>query len=79
VGVVTVIVAQGVRLVGVRVRVEVGTAGGMAAQTKLLFAPFLFASLLVGPGDSVALPATVFAATTAWLLATAVDQRRAPS
>ena len=55
--------------------VAVGAAAGMAAQTKLLFAPLLFASLLIGPGDSAALPATVFAAASAWLLATAIDQR----
>jgi H+/Cl- antiporter ClcA len=58
--------------------VAVGAAAGMAAQTKLLFAPLLFASLLVGPGDSAVLPATVFAAASAWLLATAIDQRRPP-
>ena len=55
--------------------VAVGAAAGMAAQTKLLFAPLLFASLLVGPGDSAVLPATVFAAASAWLLVTAIDQR----
>jgi H+/Cl- antiporter ClcA len=58
--------------------VAVGAAAGMAAQTKLLVAPLLFASLLVGPGDSAVLPATVFAAASAWLLATAIDQRRPP-
>jgi H+/Cl- antiporter ClcA len=56
--------------------VAVGAAAGMAAQTKLLFAPLLFASLLVGPGDAAVLPATVFSAASAWLLVTAIDQRR---
>jgi H+/Cl- antiporter ClcA len=46
--------------------VAVGAAAGMAALTRLLIAPVLFAALLVGrPGLDVA-PAAVLASTSAW-------------
>jgi len=53
----------------------VGTAAGMAAQTRLLFSPLLFATLLVGTAGAGALPPTVFAVVTAWLLTTAITAR----
>jgi H+/Cl- antiporter ClcA len=55
--------------------VSVGTAAGMAAQTRLLFSPLLFATLLVGSAGAGALPPTVFAVVTAWLLTTALTAR----
>ena len=55
--------------------IAVGTAAGMAAQTRLLFAPLLFASLMVGHAGLDTISPTVFAAVSAWLLAFAVNQR----
>lgn len=55
--------------------IAVGTGAGMAAQTRLLFSPLLFAALLVGSAGTDTLPATVFATVTAWLLATALNTR----
>jgi H+/Cl- antiporter ClcA len=57
--------------------VAVGTAGGMAATTRLLITPALFASLLVGTAGLDAVPAAVLAAAAAWLTISALD-RRAP-
>jgi chloride channel protein, CIC family len=57
--------------------VAVGTAGGMAAATRLLITPALFASLLVGTAGLDAVPAAVLAAAAAWLTIAALD-RRAP-
>lgn len=55
--------------------IAVGTAAGMAAQTRLLFSPLLFAALLVGSAGTDTLPAAVFAAVSAWLLTTALTTR----
>ena len=55
--------------------IAVGTAAGMAAQTRLLFSPLLFATLLVGSAGSDTLPPAVFATVTAWLLTTALTTR----
>lgn len=55
--------------------VAVGTAAGMAAMTRLLFASLLFAALLVGIPGLDAIPAAVMAATGAWLTRTALDRR----
>ena len=55
--------------------VAVGTAAGMAAMTRLLFAPVLFAALLVGRDGLDAIPAAVLAATAAWLIINAVERR----
>jgi H+/Cl- antiporter ClcA len=55
--------------------VAVGAAAGMAAQTRLLFAPLLFALLLVGKPGLDATPAAVFAAVAAWLTVAALDAR----
>jgi H+/Cl- antiporter ClcA len=58
--------------------IAVGSAAGMAAQTRLLISPLLLASLLVGPEGSDLIPAAVLAAATAWILATALERRRLP-
>jgi H+/Cl- antiporter ClcA len=55
--------------------IAVGTAAGMAAQTRLLFAPAIFAALLVGSAGAGATPAAVLASVAAWLTATALDRR----
>ncbi len=55
--------------------IAVGTAAGMAAQSRLLFAPLLFSSLLVGQAGVETIPAAVFAAVSAWLLSTALHNR----
>lgn len=55
--------------------VAVGTGAGMAAQTRLLFSPLLFAALLVGSAGTGALPATVAAVVCAWLLSSALNAR----
>ena len=56
--------------------VAVGTAAGMAAMTRLLFASLLFSALLVGSTGADTIPAAVFAATAAWLVSAALDRRR---
>ena len=48
--------------------VTVGAAAGMAAMTRLLFAPLLFSVLLVGQSGLQTMPAAVLAAATAWIL-----------
>jgi H+/Cl- antiporter ClcA len=55
--------------------VAVGAAAGMAAQTRLLFSPLLFATLLVGKAGLDATPAAVLAAAAAWLTIAAVLPR----
>lgn len=55
--------------------VAVGTAAGMAAATRLLFASLLFAGLLVGTPGLDAIPAAALAAVAAWLTMAAIDQR----
>jgi H+/Cl- antiporter ClcA len=54
------------------VAIAIGCAAGMAAQTRLLIAPVLFASLLVGSGGLDAIPAAVLAASAAWLTLSAL-------
>jgi H+/Cl- antiporter ClcA len=56
--------------------VAVGTAAGMAAMTRLLFALLLFSALLVGTAGADTIPAAVFAAAGAWLVSATLDQRR---
>jgi hypothetical protein len=56
--------------------VAVGTAAGMAAMTRLLFASLLFSALLVGTAGVDTIPAAVFAAAGAWLVSATLDQRR---
>jgi H+/Cl- antiporter ClcA len=57
------------------VAVAIGTAAGMAAMTRLLLTPMLFASLLVGLQGVDTIPASVLAASAAWLAMRAIDQR----
>jgi H+/Cl- antiporter ClcA len=61
------------------VAVAIGAAAGMAAQTRLLFAPLLFAELLVGQGGLDATPAAVLAAASAWLAMSALEKRAHPA
>jgi H+/Cl- antiporter ClcA len=57
--------------------VAVGAAAGMAATTRLLLTPMLFAALLVGLDGVDAVPAAVLAACAAWITASALDRRPA--
>ena len=57
------------------VAVAIGAAGGMAAMTRLLLTPMLFAALLVGLEGVDTVPAAVLAASAAWLAMRAIDQR----
>jgi H+/Cl- antiporter ClcA len=57
--------------------VSVGAAAGMGAQTRLLFAPILFAMLLVGTNGTATVSAAVLASAAAWLAGTALDRRAA--
>ncbi len=59
--------------------VEVGTAAGMAAVTRLLFASLIFSALLVGPTGADTIPAAVLAAASAWLVASAWERRMSES
>ncbi len=59
--------------------VAVGTAAGTAAITRLLFAPLIFAALLVGTAAVDTLPAATLAAVAAWLTAAVIDERLAPA
>ena len=64
------IAALGVTLIDLSptLAIAMGAAAGMAAQTRLLISPLLFAALLVGPGGADAMPAAVLATVTAWIL-----------
>jgi H+/Cl- antiporter ClcA len=55
--------------------IAIGASAGMAAQTRLLISPLLFAALLVGPAGADAMPAAVLATVGAWLTAEAVERR----
>jgi chloride channel protein, CIC family len=55
--------------------VAVGAAAGMAATTRLLLTPMLFAALLAGSPGLDAVPAAVLAAAAAWLAVQALDRR----
>jgi H+/Cl- antiporter ClcA len=57
--------------------IAVGAAAGMAAQARLLVAPTLFASLLVGHAGADTVTAIVLASVAAWLTATALERRAA--
>lgn len=56
--------------------VAIGTAAGMAAVTRMLLTPILFAALLVGPSGLDAVPAAVVAAAAAWLVIATLEGRR---
>lgn len=58
------------------VAVAMGTAAGMAAMTRMILTPVLFAALLVGREGLDAVPAAVLAAAVAWLASAVIDQRR---
>jgi hypothetical protein len=49
----------------------------MAAGTRLLLTPVVFAALLVGHAGADTVPAAVLASVAAWLTAAAADRRRA--
>ena len=53
--------------------VAAGAAAGMAAATRLLITPSLFAALLVGTTGLDAIPAAVLAAAASWLTMQALD------
>jgi H+/Cl- antiporter ClcA len=55
--------------------VAVGAAAGMAAMTRLLFAPLLFSVLLVGENGLHTMPAAVLAAAAAWVLMAVIEPR----
>jgi H+/Cl- antiporter ClcA len=55
--------------------VAVGTAAGMAAQTRLIVTPVLLATLLVGSQGLDTVPAAVLATASAWLAMALVDLR----
>jgi H+/Cl- antiporter ClcA len=57
------------------VAVAIGAAAGMAAMTRLLLTPMLFAALLVGLQGVDTVPAAVLAASSAWLAMRAIDER----
>jgi H+/Cl- antiporter ClcA len=54
--------------------VAVGSAAGMAAITRLLFAPLVLATLLVGSQGADAIPAAVVGTAAVWLTLAAVDR-----
>jgi chloride channel protein, CIC family len=57
--------------------VSVGTAAGMAAQTRLIVTPVLLATLLVGSQGVDTVPAAVIATASAWLAIALVERRNA--
>ena len=54
--------------------IAVGSAAGMAAQTRLLISPLFFSSLLVGSQGADAIPAAVLATTTAWVAVSMLER-----
>lgn len=58
--------------------VVVGAGAGMAAETRLVFAPILFAVLLVGKPGLAAEPAAVLGTVAAWATVTVIARRGAP-
>ena len=60
------------------VAIAIGAAAGMAAQTRLLISPLLFASLLVGTQGLDTIPAAVLATAAAWVAMRAFDRRLQP-
>jgi H+/Cl- antiporter ClcA len=56
--------------------IAVGAAAGLAAESRLILTAILFGSLLVGTAGLDAVPAVVLSAAAAWIVTTAVDQRR---
>lgn len=54
--------------------IVVGTAAGMAAQTRLLISPLLFGALLAGTAGIDAVPAAVIATAASWIVTTVLAQ-----
>jgi len=54
----------------------IGTACGMAAFTRLIFASLVFVLLIGGTAGLAAIPAAVLAAVTAWVAGKVLDDRR---
>jgi H+/Cl- antiporter ClcA len=59
--------------------VAAGTAAGMAAMARLVFAALLLAALLVGSVNLDVIPAAVLAAAAAWVTMAALDRRAGPA
>jgi H+/Cl- antiporter ClcA len=59
--------------------VAVGTAAGMTAMTRLVFAALLFAALLVGSQGLDTIPAAVLASAAAWVTTFALSKRAQPA
>jgi H+/Cl- antiporter ClcA len=53
--------------------IAIGAAAGMAAQTRLILAGMLFATLLVGTQGVDTVPGAVLAGVAAWITASALD------
>jgi H+/Cl- antiporter ClcA len=68
-------IAENVLGVSPTLAVAVGAAAGMAAMTKLLFAPLLFSALLVGSDALDTVPAAVLASAAAWIATAALERR----
>lgn len=56
------------------IAVAVGAAAGMAASTRMLFSPVLFAALLIGAGSQDAVPAAILGSVAGWLTAMVVHR-----
>jgi H+/Cl- antiporter ClcA len=55
--------------------VAIGAASGMAAVTRLILTPIVFAALLVGHNGADAVPAAVLAAAASWMTAAVLSPR----
>jgi len=60
------------------VAIAIGTAAGMAAMTRTLLAPVLFAVILTAEAGHDAVPVAAIAGVSAWLVSNWMDQRLAP-
>jgi chloride channel protein, CIC family len=74
-GVAVAAVAQHTLGISPTLSVAIGCAAGMTGMTRLLFAPILFAMLLVGTAGVDAVPAAVLAGAACWLCTTALRKR----
>jgi hypothetical protein len=54
----------------------IGTACGMAAFTRLIFASLVFVLLIVGTAGLGAIPAAALAAVTAWVAGKVLEDRK---